>query len=281
MSKSAIKLNFTSINANNLGNGIGLFDTINPGDTINLKSLSGGTNVSLTENNGTITISSSASGGGANTLVDLNDTTINTPQNGEVIRYATGSTTWENIDLYENLTDKILPRYDQATKSLCDSNIRNRNGAYVVGGYNIYGSNISKVNGFSYSGITNGNTSVFKQPIPFTDYSLNYVNNNAGLTKSCISIFVLNLSDSTKGVIHDIETNIRWDAYGGGYYNGTMLSQPKVTTHGNNFNSCVSIGSDVKGRFNVYVTANDAYSSYNICSTITQKTVSGIGSGGV
>lgn len=77
--------------ASNLAGDEGIFTT-KSGVDLPFKSLTAGTNVSLSSDANTITINST--GGGASAINDLSDVTISSPANGEVLTYNAG--TWEN-----------------------------------------------------------------------------------------------------------------------------------------------------------------------------------------
>lgn len=84
MSKSAIKLNFSSISGSNIGNGIGIFSNVSPSNTLNFRTITAGNNISLNETNGVISISSFGGGtGSTGGSVAGNNTEVQFNDNGE------------------------------------------------------------------------------------------------------------------------------------------------------------------------------------------------------
>ncbi len=92
--KTTVQEALDFITVANVGAGATIFKDESPTNTFNLKSIIGGTNVTVDNNTDDITIN--AAGGGATTLDDLTDVTITTRAANQVLVVNPGNTLWVN-----------------------------------------------------------------------------------------------------------------------------------------------------------------------------------------
>jgi hypothetical protein len=94
-----------------------------------------GTNVTITTNDGTDTITINASGGGASALDDLSDVVITgTPTNGQVLKYDTGTSKWVNGTDAGGSSLPTRATLSGTTSSLADGDT----GPITIAGYKSY-----------------------------------------------------------------------------------------------------------------------------------------------
>jgi len=218
-------------------------------------------------------------GGGVTSLSGLTDTSITTPIDGEVIRYDSGSTTWQNVDLYGILTDKTLPKYDATTKTLQDSNLINQENNCIVKGYYSTNSGMTSVNGFGSNGAYSSYSNCFEQVLGFSNYGAcggAYGAYTSGVQNAKAIVHIVDVSssyESYRSSIHEIDLRYRWDiSYGS--YSTQLLGLPKITKNSCGADiSCVSIGNVGGANICIGVSLNNA-TNYRICTKIHQSNLS-------
>jgi hypothetical protein len=98
------------------GSGVSSLNTLTGGLT-----LAAGSNVTITDN-GTDTITVASTGGGSSTLDGLTDVSATSPTNGDVIVYASGTSTWTTSGALQNLVALLKQPTTDTTTIEADTN---------------------------------------------------------------------------------------------------------------------------------------------------------------